>query len=169
MNSTLSIAVFIVLVVLLFIVLLIVISRREQNKTRKKMDRLLTDLIDRNNLTIDSKEEFRKRIIAVDRVNEQLLFIDLNGEEERSFLVNLPEVVLCRLIKNERPDKGHINKIFLECTMKGKKETLIQLPFYDEMTDSLQNLPYLSKNADYWKQKINIYANFSNKVTSLSI
>lgn len=169
MNSTLSIGLLIVLAVLLVIVLLMAISRREQKKIVTKMGKIYNDLIDRNNLTIDSKEDFRKRIIAVDRVNEQLLFVDLSGEEERSFLVDLPEVVLCRLVKNERPEKGHITKILLECALKGKKEAVIQLPFYDELTDSLMDLPYLSKKADYWKQKINIYANFANKTLNVSI
>jgi hypothetical protein len=71
-------------------------------------------------------------------------------------LIRLKELAECRMVKERNKPGGHIQRIFLRCSLKKKGSPEIILPFYDEMNDGLFMMLPLSKKAAFWAKRINI-------------
>jgi hypothetical protein len=125
--------------------------KKEKQKQLKKFN----DFVIINNLTIDSKQRFNKNIIGIDRLNYVIVF--LNQKTKKFLLIRLKEVANCRLIRERDKTSGHINHIFLKCIFKEKSKADVHLPFYNELNDDVFMMIRLSKRADYWAKRINIF------------
>lgn len=126
-----------------------------KNKEKAKQLKNFNDFIIRNNLTIDSKQRFNKNIIGIDRLNYVVVF--LNNETKKFLLVRLKQVSDCRLIKERNTSTGVITRIYLQCIFRNKEKENATITFYHELNDEVSMLTRLSKRADYWAKRINIF------------
>ncbi len=126
-------------------------KKKEKQKQLKKFN----DFVIKNSLTIDSKQRFNKNIIGIDRLNYVVVF--LNQKTKKFLLIRLRELANCRLIKERDVTSGHVNHIFLKCIFKEKSKADVHLPFYNELNDDVYMMIRLSKRADYWAKRINIF------------
>lgn len=126
-------------------------KKKEKQKQLKKFN----DFVIKNNLTIDSKQRFNQNIIGIDRLNYVVVF--WNQKTKKFLLIRLKELADCRLIKEPSLTSGHVNHIFLQCLFKEKSKADVHLPFYNELTDDVYMMMRLSKRADYWAKRINIF------------
>jgi len=127
----------------------------KKKKEKQKQVKKFNDFVIKNNLTIDSKQRFNKNIIGLDRLNYVVVF--LNQKTKKFLLIRLKEVADCRLIKERNKTSAHISHIFLKCIFKQKGKDDVHLPFYNELTDDVYTMIRLSKRADYWAKRINIF------------
>ncbi len=126
-------------------------KKKEKQKQLKKFN----DFVIKNNLTIDTKQRFNKNIIGIDRLNYVVVF--LNHKTKKFILIRLKELADCSLVKARNKTSGHISHIFLKCIFKGKGKADVHLPFYNELNDDVYMMIRLSKRADYWAKRINIF------------
>jgi hypothetical protein len=156
MNSTLFVALFIIVAVVLFGMILAWSNRNKKKKERRKLTAGFDDFVIKNNLTINKKQAVNKNMIVIDRLNLKLVYLDNSKGFQVFHLINLEDLSACHLIKQKNPSSGHISKIFLQCIFKNNSAEII-LPFYDEMTDQLFKMLRLSKKAIYWQKCTNIF------------
>jgi hypothetical protein len=156
MNSTLSVALFIIIAVVLFGMMLTWRNSNNKKKERKKLIAGFDHFVIKNNLTVDKKQAVNKNMIGIDRLNLKLVFLDNSKGFQVFHLINLEDLSACYLIKQKNASSGHISKIFLQCIFKNNSPEIV-LPFYDEMTDQLFKMLRLSKKAIYWQKCISIF------------
>ena len=126
-------------------------KKKEKQKQLKKFN----DFVIKNKLTIDSKQRFNKNIIGIDRLNYAVVFF--NQKTKKFLLIRLNQLANCHLIKERDKTSGHINHVFLKCIFKEKSNADVHLPFYNELNDDVYMMIRLSKRADYWAKRINIF------------
>lgn len=157
MDSTVYIALFIVII---FVVFGLALSWRNHHKKMKENKKLLDEFDTfaiSHNLAIDKKQSLNKNMIGIDRLHLKLVFLESNKGDNQFHLIDLEEISACRLISQKNPSNGHIRNISLQCTFKQKDKPALILPFYNEMKDDLFKLMRLSKKASYWEKSINIF------------
>ncbi len=157
MDSTVNIAVFIIGA---FVVLGLLLSWRNYRKKNFESKRLLDEFdafAISHNLAIDKKQTLNKNMIGIDRLNLKLVFLDRSTGASQFHLVDLEEILNCRLVSEKNTLNGHIRSIYLKCILKQKDKPALILPFYNEMKDDLFKLMRLSKKAAYWEKSINIF------------
>jgi len=157
MDPTINIAVFIISA---FVVLGLLLSwrnyRRKACENKKLLDEFDAFAIS-HDLAIDKKQTLNKNMIGIDRLNLKLVFLDRSTGAGQFHLIDLEEILNCRLISEKNTLNGHIRSIYLQCTFKQQDKPALILPFYDEMRDDLFKLMRLSKKAAYWEKSINIF------------
>lgn len=126
-------------------------KKKEKQKQLQKFEEFVIE----NNLTIDSKQRFNKNIIGIDRLNYAVVF--LNNTTRKFLLVRLREVANCYLVKERSKTTGHINHIYLKCVYRRKDKEAVIIPFYNEKNDDVHMMMRLSKRANYWTKRINLY------------
>lgn len=157
MDSTVNIAVFIIGA---FVVLGLLLSWRNYRKKNFERKRLLDEFdafAISHNLAIDKKQTLNKNMIGIDRLNLKLVFLDRSTGASQFHLIDLEEILNCRLVSEKNTLNGHIRSIYLKCIFKQKDKPALILPFYNEMKDDLFKLMRLSKKAAYWEKSINIF------------
>ena len=157
MSSTVNIAVFIIGA---FLVLGLLLSWRNYRRKFYESKRLLDEFdafAISHNLAIDKKQTLNKKMIGIDRLNLKLVFLDRSAGVSQCHLIDLEEILNCRLVSEKNVSNGHIRSICLRCTFKQQDKPALILPFYNEMKDDLFKLMRLSKKAAYWEKSINIF------------
>jgi hypothetical protein len=157
MNPIILIALFIIFILVAFAVF---ISWRSKYKKKNKNKKLLLEMVNyaiKNNLTIDKKQILNNNIIGLDRLNMKLVFFDNNKSGKQIHCIDLGELSSCRLIKHFNKTNGNVSSISLECSFVKPKKASIYLPFYNELSDGLNKMVRLSRNASYWEKAINIF------------
>lgn len=157
MNSTAYIAASLIITLILIGV---IVSWYNKKKKKREKDRLMQEFDEfaiQNNLAIDKKQTLNKNMIGIDRMNFKLVFLDRSADPQQFHLIDLQDVLDCRLIKQKNNSNGHISHIFLQCIFNDKDESDIRLPFYNELNDDLFQMLRLSKKASYWVKSINIF------------
>ena len=141
-----------------FILLSICISWIKTSGRRKQTKKLLRefdDFIIENDLTIDNRQRFNKNIIGIDRLNYVVVFFNNNTKEIQS--IRLKDLAECSVIQEKTRPGGHINKIFLKCNFRQKERGAIIFPFYNSHNDDLFMMMTISKKANNWAKRINIF------------
>ncbi len=157
MNSTAYIAASLIITLILIGV---IVSWYNKKKKKREKDRLMQEFDEfaiQNNLAIDKKQTLNKNMIGIDRMNFKLVFLDRSTDPQQFHLIDLQDLLDCRLIKQKNNLNGHISHIFLQCIFNDKDESDIRLPFYNELNDDLFQMLRLSKKASYWVKSINIF------------
>ena len=158
MNSTVYIALSIIIALITFAIVISRINRNKKEKENKKLAAEFDYFAIKNNLAIDKKQTLNKNMIGIDRLNLKLVFLDnSNNARERFHLIELNDLSACHLIKQKNSSTGHISKILLKCIFIQKNRAPIELLFYDEMKDDIFKMMRLSKKALYWEKNINIF------------
>jgi hypothetical protein len=155
------IALLILAVLAILIGYMVRIGGADQRRVKERLKKRYAEWVEKKRMTIDTVDNFRKRIIAYDRLGNQLLLIDLSKEQEEAHVIDLENIASCRTVKNKHEANGHINGILLECVGKRKNQPVLQFPFYDELEDSLQDMLFLQKRAEFWEHKLNIHISAS--------
>ena len=127
----------------------------KKKKEKQKQLQKFEEFVINNDLTIDSKQRFNKNIIGIDRLNHAVVF--LNNTTRKFFLVRLRELANCYLVKERSKTTGHINNIYLKCVYRRKDKEEVILPFYNEKNDDVYMMMRLSKRANYWAKRINLF------------
>lgn len=153
------IALLVITLLALIIFFIVWTGNNDQRKIKWRLKENYDTLVERNHMNVDIMEEFRRRIIGLDRVNRMVLFIDLSREKEQIYLFDLSTIRSCHVKKNGKEAGGYRSDIYIECILKGEGKPAIPLPFYEESVDSIQDMLFLSKKAEFWAQKINIFMN----------
>jgi hypothetical protein len=60
-------------------------------------------------------------------------------------------------VKEKNKRDGHINRIFLKCNYQQKDRGEIIFPFYNAGNDDLFMMMTISKKANNWAKRINIF------------
>ncbi|MEO8822415.1 MAG: hypothetical protein ABI366_02495 [Ginsengibacter sp.] len=131
------------------------IRRARRKKQNNKLQKEFDDYVIKNDLTIDNKQRFNKNIIGIDRLNYVVVFFNNNSQKIQS--VRLKDLAECRVIKEKNEPGGHINQIFLKCNYKQKERGEIIFPFYNAHNDDLFMMMTISKKANNWAKRINIF------------
>lgn len=157
MDSTVYIAIFIIIGFVVFGVAITWSSRRTKKREKEKLVEAFDAYAISHALAIDKKQTLNKNMIGIDRLNSKLIFLEDDKGSGQFHLVDLKEIAACRLVSRKNPANGHIQDISLQCTFKGKDKAMLTLPFYNEMKDDLFKMMRLSKKAAYWEKSINIF------------
>lgn len=153
-----------ILVILIVLPTLVVLARMKANrkKTRRKLLRKqFEEFAIQNNLSIDKKQMVRGSMIGIDRLNFKLIFL-MNGASKKQFhLVDMRDIIQCRLKKEREKVTKHISKIYLQCLLnKGRPD--IRFVFFDENEDDSFKMLRSFKKASYWKKCIDIFKETAN-------
>ncbi|GEO07810.1 hypothetical protein [Segetibacter aerophilus] len=164
MNETLFITAIILGAIFLFIILFILLHKRGQNKKTAQQKILLADVVWKNKLQLLLQETINNYLLAVDKVNFILLYIDFGNEKEEVVLIDLWQVKTIKVttednsIYEQRKGKSvlvdkQVSKLQLELTLIDEQQKK-NLVLY-EYKDGMQNLMEIKRRADYWCQLIN--------------
>jgi len=131
------------------------VRRANRKKLNRKLQREFDDFVVENDLTIDNKQRFNRNIIGIDRLNYVVVFFNNNAKDIQS--VRLKDLEECRVVKEKSEPGGHINHIYLKCIYKQKERVAIIFPFYNAYDDDLFMMMTISKKANNWAKRINIF------------
>jgi len=131
------------------------VRRANRKKLNRKLQREFDDFVVENDLTIDNKQRFNRNIIGIDRLNYVVVFFNNNAKDIQS--VRLKDLEECRVVKEKSEPGGHINHIYLKCIYKQKERGAIIFPFYNAYDDDLFMMMTISKKANNWAKRINIF------------
>jgi hypothetical protein len=140
------------------------VARIKANKKKKKkgiLRKQFEDFAIRNNLSIDKKQIVRGNMIGIDRLNFKLVFLIGRATQMKFYLIDMENIVSCKLNKDRHKVKGHISKISLQCEFE-KGIPGIHFVFFDETIDDAFRMMSSFKKASYWKKCINIYTESAN-------
>lgn len=157
MDSTVYIALFIIIIFVVFGLALSWRNRYKRMKENRKLLEAFDAFVISHNLAIDKKQTLNKNMIGIDRLHLKLVFLENSKGTNQFHLIDLQEISVCQLISQKNTSNGHIRNISLQCTFKQKDKPALILPFYDEMKDNLFKMMRLSKKAAYWEKSINIF------------
>lgn len=156
MDSTVYIAIFIILILFVFGMVLSWVNHHKKATESKKLLDEFDNFVMSHNLAIDKKQTLNKNMIGIDRLNLKLVFLD-KSKKSQFHLIDMEEIKTCRLISRKNNSNGHIRDISLHCIFKQKDKPVLILPFYNAMKDDLFKMMRLSKKAAYWEKSINIF------------
>lgn len=131
------------------------VRRANRKKLNRKLQREFDDFVVENDLTIDNKQRFNRNIIGIDRLNYVVVFFNNKSKDIQS--VRLKDLEECRVVKEKSEPGGHINHIYLKCIYKQKERGAIIFPFYNAYDDDLFMMMTISKKANNWAKRINIF------------
>ena len=94
------IALLVIILLALIVFFIVWTGNNDQRKIKWRLKESYDALVERNRMNVDIMEEFRRRIIGLDRINRMVLFIDLSREKEQVYLFDLSTIRSCHVKKN---------------------------------------------------------------------
>lgn len=164
MDQTIWIAVLILLCMALIVAALVMQARKTTRRQQLLLQDELNRAVARQQLSIDWKETFRNRIIAMDTAERVLLYIRLEDNHTRYDLIDLDMVKSCEVVeagsqylekgkKGKMQAKVHVNGIQLQLhTANGPH---LDISFYSEAEDGALAMKELESKAQEWRMAIN--------------
>lgn len=138
------------------LILILIHNLRRQKKT----ERLLSGFDDAAaefNLSIAKQEVLRNGVIGLDDVNNKLLFLELTGNKQDGYLIDLDEIKSCTVkktfgtFKNGRTSiDAYVNTIALQLNYKNGAKPLV-LSFYVKATDPVFEMRKRAEQAIEWQ------------------
>jgi uncharacterized protein YpmB len=152
--------IYICLVMLAAIVAAIIIrmlyKKSKENKKQKDLAKTYDRLVRENKLSIEETHVSNNRLIGLDRKNKKLLLIDHNTNIKQEQCVALDHLDSCEIIREKDEAKKCTIRFFLELKYK-RSNGKLKFIFFDESEDKIVEKPSLTKRAEYWRRKINLY------------
>jgi hypothetical protein len=153
--------IFVVIGLIIGLLLLIYfLSRAQLKNSRKKLLETFGNVAAEHKLTFDTKHIFNNRLIAIDRFNLFLLFVDRNAGNDCIHLIDLRQIAFVHIVKRRDQGDKHLTRIFIECIIKSQET--FHLTFFDERFDKADAKLALAKNAERWRKKIRMYQHYSD-------
>jgi len=120
----------------------------------------LSELGSKSNLSFSSHLVLGNKIIGLDGTKKRLLVSEINNGYSKSYIIELDKVKAISVKKSYNSIKpGELNKrkfeeflktIHLQFEFSDEAETIV-LPFYENETDHIRDLPRLERNAKNWQ------------------
>jgi len=164
MTSALITAAIILGAIFIFVFLFILIHKKGHNKKLARQKVVLADIIWKNKLEISEKETINDYMLAIDKKNSVLVYIDFSMSKEVASIIDLWNIKTVKVKKEEE-------SIYMQRKWKpvllGKQTKLIQLEatvvdneqktnlVLYEYKDGLQDIVQINRRADYWSHLIN--------------
>ena len=156
MTPVFSIILAITLAISAFLIFELIYNLRRQ----KKAERLLSAFektAAEFGLSISKRDITGNRVIGFDDINNKLLFVQLTGNKEDGYLIDLEEVSSARVSRTYTPfwngwtkSGSLVQTIGLQIEYKNGARPLL-LPFYDNTTDPVFELREKSELAIRWQ------------------
>jgi G3E family GTPase len=164
MTETLITAAIILGAMFVFIILFVAMHKRGHNKKLAKQQVVLADLTWKNKLDISEKETINNSLLAIDKVNFKLVYINFGNEKEEVTLVDLRQVKTAKLstednsIYEQRKGKSilidkQVSKLQLELTFNNEQPNS-KLVLY-QYSDGMHHLVQVKARATRWCDLIN--------------
>jgi hypothetical protein len=159
MSETLFIAAIILGAIFIFIIFFVLLHKKGHNKKIARQKVVLADILWKNKLEISVQETINNYLIAIDKVNFILLYINFSKEKEEVILIDLWQIKAIKVttednsIYEQRKGKPvlidkQVSKLQLEITLVDV-EAKANLILY-EYKDGVQNFLQIKRSANYW-------------------
>lgn len=160
MNSTVVIAIGIVLIIALIVWAFTMSTRKEAAKKQKMIMGRLEALAKEHDSTIGPTDNMGTKTIAMDNSKGKIFYVDHSSEVAQAEVIDITDVANCEMVQTgsrqigetksgRRTIEDHINRIQLEVSKKnGEKVALL---FYDERNDGILEMLMLKEKAEKWK------------------
>ena len=154
--NTVLIILFFLLLPTLIICFLAILGEKRKKQIKKRLKRKIGQLAKQNKLKVVEIHLSHSKAIALDRINRKLLFVTHHKEFVDQFCIDLETLVFCRIVKIEDESSKRVEKVFIEVKNKGINEAS-KLVFYDRSFDNIRAKATIMREAEYWRDKINLY------------
>ena len=154
--NTLLIIIFFLSVPTLIICFLAILGEKRKKQMKKDLKRKIGQLAKENKLKVVEIHLFHRRAIAMDKINKKLVFVNHHKKFVDQFCIDLETLVFCRIIRIEDESSKRVEKVYLEVKNKGTNEGS-KLVFYDRSFDNISVKATLIREAEYWRNKINLH------------
>lgn len=164
MTSTLFTAAIILGAVFIFIIFFSFLHKRGNNKKVAQQKLVFADIVWKNKLQISEKQSINNYLLAIDRINFALLYINFSSAKEEVVLIDLWKIRTVKVttennsVYEQRKGKSvlvdkQVNKLQLEITMIDNQPTANLVLF--EYRDGMQDFLKIKGYANHWAQLIN--------------
>ena len=153
--NTLLIIIFFLLLPTLIICFLAILKEKRKKQIKKGLKKAIGQLAKENRLQVVKIHFFHRKAIAMDRKKKKLVFVNQHKEFVDQFCIDLETIVFCGIVKIKDESSNDVEKVFIEVKNKGINETS-KLVFYDRSFDNIRAKSALIREAEYWKNKINL-------------
>jgi len=159
--NTLLIIIFFLLLPTLIICSLAILGEKRRKQIKKELNRKIDQLAKENKLKVVEIHLLHRRAIALDRINKKLVFVNHHKEFVDQFCIDLEMLVFCRIVKIEDKSSKRVEKVFIEMKNKDTNE-ISRLVFYERSFDNIRAKATLIREAEYWRNKINLHRKSMN-------
>ena len=159
--NTLLIIIFFLLLPTFIICFLAILGERRKKQIKKDLKRKIGQLAKDYKLKVVEIHLFHRRAIALDKINKKLVFVNHHKEFVGQFCIDLETLVFSRIVKVEDESSKCVEKVFIEMKNRGINE-VSKLVFYDRSFDNISAKAALIREAEYWRNKINLHKKSMN-------
>lgn len=163
MSSSLFIASIILGTVFIFIVVFILLHKKRDRKKLARQKLVMADIVWKNKLEIGKKETINEYVLAIDKVNFVLLYINFRNEKEEVNLIDLWNIKTAKVATEDNSiyeqKKGkpvlvdkQVTGLQLEITLVENTKTNLVLYEYK---DGMHDFVHIKRRAHYWSELIN--------------
>ena len=164
MYSTLITISIVLGILFVFIILFVLLHKRGHNRKLVQQNVIFTNAVYQNKLDISEKETVNGHMLAIDRTNFTLLYINFRGPKEEVFLTDLWQIQTVKVtaednaVYEQRKGKSvlvdkQVIKLQLELAFVDSQPKA-NLVLY-EYKDGMQDFVHIKGRADYWSSLIN--------------
>lgn len=163
MDSSIFIALIIIGLAILIFVPVSLINRRDRNRRQIRQRTIIQQIANDNKLNITQQDVWNDQLLGMDDQNKLIVYCDLEAINPSANIIHFSEVDSAAVVKNtERIQHAgrnrtspeiHISDISIEL-YSAKRETLLECVFYDDIKNSLSQIPELTEKAKDWLQQL---------------
>lgn len=163
MSSALFTAAIVLGALFFFIIFFILLHKKGHNKKLARQKTIFADIVWKNKLEISERETINDYLLAIDKINFVLLYVNFGGQKEEVALIDLWNIKTVKVttednsIYEQRKGKAvlidkQVNKLQLEIALAENQKTNLVL---FEYKDGMQDFINIKQRANYWSQLIN--------------
>lgn len=159
MTETLVIALAVLVPLCIIVVLLMRQTKKQTQRTRKKISGLLEQIVAQNKLQISFKDELEHKVLALDPERKTLVYIWYYGELMYD-IIDLGMVTSCHIKYTNNAMKKNSSKLREEganrisISLTAMNVEIFDLLVYSELNDGIAEKASLSEKAVQWQQAI---------------
>lgn len=125
------------IVISLLIALPLYFVMRTKKADKERINKIIAVQSQNNHYNFSFREVQNKKVLAIDEIKKGFLLIDLNKTNEKTWLVDLKETKLCKLIVTNEDKSNTILKIEFLFQNKLETSTEILIPVYEIEDDQI--------------------------------
>jgi len=152
--GTILIIIICLLTPILVIGAITVFEVRRRERIRKRLEKCLHQVIEKNAVTISHVEYFRNRVIGIDSMTKKLIFLNHTNRFVDQICIDLRWVVFCDINTTIDKSTNKVDQLFLGVKHEETGE-VSKLMFFDASFDNVQSKRLLLAKAREWKNRIN--------------
>jgi hypothetical protein len=163
MSSALFTAAIILGAVFIFIIGFTLLHKKGRDKKIAGQKTIFADIVWKNKLEISEKETINDYLLAIDKINFVLLYINFGQQKEEVTLIDLWNIKTAKVTTEDNciyeQKKGkpvlvdkQVSQLQLEVTLAENKNVMLVLYEYK---NGMQDFVHIKQRANYWSQTIN--------------